>query len=98
MSKITVFPNKHEDKDIDPVKLTEFFEQVKRRLSIVKMTGGDGENILFKDTVMLAMVAQQFWNKIDSMGERILDLTKPDQSPEQALDSLRQLRELTVVR
>ena len=94
MSRITVFPNKHEDRNIDPVKLTEFLEDVKKRLSIVKITTGGEDNILFNDTIMLAMVAQQFWNKLDFLNESILDLTKPDQSPEQAIDSLKQLRDL----
>ena len=94
-TKIKVFPNKNEDKDIDPVKLTEFLEKVLKRVTLVKVSGNE-DNLLFNDTIMLAMVAQQFWNRIDSLCDSIFDLTKPGQSPEQAQDSLKALRTIAM--
>ena len=91
--KITVFPNKNEDKDLDPVRLTEFLENVKRRLTICKITGNES-NFMFGDTIMLAMALQQLWNLRCTLCETILDLTTPGQSHEQALVSLNRLRAL----
>ena len=61
--KIEVFPAKHENEAIDFAKTENYLKEVKNRLNLVKVCGGQDENILFNDALLLAMVVQKLCNE-----------------------------------
>ena len=73
--KIAVFPNKREDGEIDSDKLESFLNDVLRHVSIVKISGNE-HDLLFNDAIMLAMIAQQFHNRLASICTEIVNSTQ----------------------
>lgn len=66
--KIEVFPAKYEDDEIDFAKIENYLKEVLNRLNIVHACGGQGENILFNDVLLLAMIVQKLCNEKISSG------------------------------